>query len=133
MNTELKCLFNSSAITNPSVIIFPALSSSGPTLSRTFCLLFTYAYKLLLSHFICCANLYSKFRLDFLTLFVAAFSAKLCHSRSQARVEKIGGLGVRSATRPCKKTTPLQKRREEVAIPVHNGEEETVRRHMMSE
>ena len=36
---ELKCLFNSSAIKNSCVIIFPALSSSGPTLSRTFCLL----------------------------------------------------------------------------------------------
>ena len=43
VNTELKCIFNSSAITNPCVIIFPALSSSGPTLSRTFCLLRTYA------------------------------------------------------------------------------------------
>ena len=41
VNTELKCLFNSSAITTPCVIIFPALSSSGPTLSRTFCLLLT--------------------------------------------------------------------------------------------
>ena len=35
VNTELKCIFNSSAIKNPCVIIFPALSSSGPTLSRT--------------------------------------------------------------------------------------------------
>ena len=43
VNTELKCIFNSSAIKNPSVIIFPALSSSGPTLPRTFCLLLTYA------------------------------------------------------------------------------------------
>ena len=43
VNTELKCTFNSSAIKHPSVIIFPALSSSGPTLSRTFCLLLTYA------------------------------------------------------------------------------------------
>ena len=43
MNTELKCIFNSSAIKNPCVIIFPALSFSGPTLSRTFCLLLTYA------------------------------------------------------------------------------------------
>ena len=43
VNTELKCIFNSSAIKNPCVIIFPALSSSGPTLSRTFCLLRTYA------------------------------------------------------------------------------------------
>ena len=30
---------NSSAIKNPCVIIFPTLYSSGPTLSRTFCLL----------------------------------------------------------------------------------------------
>ena len=37
------------------------------------------------------------------------------------------------ATIPCKKNTPLQKRREEVAIPVHHGEEETARRHMMPE
>ena len=36
VNTELKCIFNSSAIKNPYVFIFPALSSSGPTLSRTF-------------------------------------------------------------------------------------------------
>ena len=43
VNTELKCTFNSSAIKHPSVILFPALSSSGPTLSRTFCLLLTYA------------------------------------------------------------------------------------------
>ena len=43
MNTELKCIFNSSVITNHRVIIFPALSSSGPTLSRTFCLLLTYS------------------------------------------------------------------------------------------
>ena len=43
VNTELKCIFNSSAITIPCVILFPALSSSGPTLSRTFCLLLTYA------------------------------------------------------------------------------------------
>ena len=43
VNTELKCIFNSSAIKNPCVIIFPALSSSGPNLSRTFCLLRTYA------------------------------------------------------------------------------------------
>ena len=43
VNTELKCIFNSSAIKNPCVIIFPALSTSGPTLSRTFCLLRTYA------------------------------------------------------------------------------------------
>ena len=35
MNTELKYIFNSSAITNPSVVTFPELSSSGPTLSRT--------------------------------------------------------------------------------------------------
>ena len=77
VNTELKCIFNSSAITNPCVIIFPALSSSGPTLSRTFCLLLKYAYKLLLSDFVCCANLCSQFRLDILTSFVAAFSASL--------------------------------------------------------
>ena len=32
VNTELKCIFNSSAIKNPLVIISPALSSSGPTL-----------------------------------------------------------------------------------------------------
>ena len=56
VNTELKCIFNSSAIKNPCVIIFPALYSSGPTLSRTFCLLLTYAYKFLLSDFICCAQ-----------------------------------------------------------------------------
>ena len=31
VNTELKCIFNSSAIKNPCVIIFPALSFSGPT------------------------------------------------------------------------------------------------------
>ena len=43
VNTELKCIFNSSAIKNPCVTIFPKLSSSGPTLSRTFCLLLTYA------------------------------------------------------------------------------------------
>ena len=43
VNTELKCTFNSSAIKHPCVIIFPALSSSGPTLSRTFCLLLTCA------------------------------------------------------------------------------------------
>ena len=43
VNTELKCIFNSSAIKIPCVILFPALSSSGPTLSRTFCLLLTYA------------------------------------------------------------------------------------------
>ena len=43
VNTELKCIFNSSAINTPSVIIFPALSTSGPTLSRTVCLLRTYA------------------------------------------------------------------------------------------
>ena len=43
VNTELKCIFNSSAINNPGVIIFPALSSSGPTLSRILCLLHTYA------------------------------------------------------------------------------------------
>ena len=43
VNTELKCIFNSSAIKNPYVTIFPKLSSSGPTLSRTFCLLLTYA------------------------------------------------------------------------------------------
>ena len=36
VNTELKCLFNSSAIKHPCVILIPALSSSGPTLSRTF-------------------------------------------------------------------------------------------------
>ena len=30
VNTELKCIFNSSAIKIPSVIISPALSSSGP-------------------------------------------------------------------------------------------------------
>ena len=77
VNTELKCIFNSSAIKNPFVIIFPALSSSGPTLSRTFCLLLTYAYKLLLSDFIFCVHLCSTFRLDFLTSFVAAFSASL--------------------------------------------------------
>ena len=41
VNTELKCIINSSAIKNPCVIIFPALSTSGPTLSRTFCLLRT--------------------------------------------------------------------------------------------
>ena len=38
-----QALVNSSAITYPCVIIFPALSSCGPTLSRTFCLLLTYA------------------------------------------------------------------------------------------
>ena len=43
VNTELKCIFNSSAIKNSCVTIFPKLSSSGPTLSRTFCLLLTYA------------------------------------------------------------------------------------------
>ena len=43
VDTGLKCIFNSSAIKNPCVIIFPALSSIGPTLSRTFCLLRTYA------------------------------------------------------------------------------------------
>ena len=42
-NTELKCIFNSSTIEHPCVTIFPKLSSSGPTLSRTFCLLLTYA------------------------------------------------------------------------------------------
>ena len=42
VNTELKCIFNSSAIKNPCVIIFPALSSSVQTLSRTFCLLTSY-------------------------------------------------------------------------------------------
>ena len=74
VNTELKCIFNSSTIKNPCVIIFPALSSSVPTLSRTYCLLLTCAYKLLLSDFIFCANLSSKFRLDFRTslIFVAA-------------------------------------------------------------
>ena len=41
VNTELKCIFNSYAIKNVCVIIFPALSTSGPTLSRTFCLLLT--------------------------------------------------------------------------------------------
>ena len=34
VNTELKCIFNSSAIKIPSVIISPAFSFSGPTLSR---------------------------------------------------------------------------------------------------
>ena len=43
VNTELKCIFNSSAIKYPCVILIPTLSSSGPTLSRTFCLLLTYA------------------------------------------------------------------------------------------
>ena len=43
VNTELKCIINSSAIKNPCVIISPKLSSSGPTLSRTFCVLLTYA------------------------------------------------------------------------------------------
>ena len=43
VNTELMCIFNSSVIKIPSVIISPALSSSGPSLSRTFCLLLTYA------------------------------------------------------------------------------------------
>ena len=32
---------SSSVIKNPCAILFPALSSSGPTLSRTFCLLLT--------------------------------------------------------------------------------------------
>ena len=77
VNTEQKCIFNSSAINNPCVIIFPALSSSGPDVSRTFCLLLTYAQKLLLSDFIFGANLSSKFRLDFRTSFVVAFSASL--------------------------------------------------------
>ena len=75
VNTELKCIFNLSAMKNPCNIIFPALSSCGATLSRTFCLLLTYAYTLLLSDFIFCANLYSKFRLDFRTSVVASFSA----------------------------------------------------------
>ena len=58
VNTELKCIFYSSPIKNHCVIIFPALSSSGPTVSRTFCLLLTYAWKLLLSDFvlICAQN-----------------------------------------------------------------------------
>ena len=58
VNTELKCIFNSSANKTPCVIIFPAMSSNGPTLSRTFFLLLTYAYKLLLSDFvlICAQN-----------------------------------------------------------------------------
>ena len=43
VSTELKCIFNSSTSKSPSVIIFPALSSSGLTLSRTLCLLLTYA------------------------------------------------------------------------------------------
>ena len=43
VNTELKCIFNSSAIKNPCVTMFSKLSSSGPTLSRTFCLLLTCA------------------------------------------------------------------------------------------
>ena len=30
LNTELKCIFNSSAIKSPSVIIFPTLSSNDP-------------------------------------------------------------------------------------------------------
>ena len=35
VNTELECVFNSSAIKNPCVMIFAVLSSSGSTLSRT--------------------------------------------------------------------------------------------------
>ena len=42
VNTELKCIINSSAIKIPCAILFPALSSSGPTLYLTFCLLLTY-------------------------------------------------------------------------------------------
>ena len=46
------------------------MSYSGPTLSRTLCLLLIYAQKLLQSDFICCANLCSKCRLGFLTSFL---------------------------------------------------------------
>ena len=42
-------IFNSSAIKNPCVNLFPALSSSGSTLSRTFCLLLSYMPRLALS------------------------------------------------------------------------------------
>ena len=41
VDTKLKCIFNYSADKIPCVIIYPALSSSGTTLSRTFCLLLT--------------------------------------------------------------------------------------------
>ena len=39
VQTELKYSFKTSAIRNPSEIMFPLLFCSGPTLSRTFCLL----------------------------------------------------------------------------------------------
>ena len=41
VNPEPKSVFNSYVIKYPCVIIFPAVSSSAPTLSRTLCLLFT--------------------------------------------------------------------------------------------
>ena len=56
VNTELKCIFNSSAIKIPSLIISLALSSSSLTLSQTFCLLLTYAYRPRNSFFLVVAN-----------------------------------------------------------------------------
>ena len=65
VNTELKCKCNSSAIENRCVITYPTLSSSGPTLHRTFCLLITYAYSysLLLFVVLICAQKFATFEL----------------------------------------------------------------------